>query len=156
MASEVEAVTTRVQSPDAPPTDTEPRFVAPDLIQIGAKGVPRLMGGKCASCGALSFPKRKVCGECLAMEIVDAPLSSEGVLYSYSLVHQAPKGWDLPYVLGYVDLPEGIRILSHIEGALDQLRVDGNVQLGVGRVGTDPVGNVLMSFIFKPGEGVPK
>ena len=25
------------QSPDAPPTDTEPRFAAPDLIQIGAK-----------------------------------------------------------------------------------------------------------------------
>lgn len=137
-------------------SDAEPHFVAPELIRIDAKGQPRLTGGKCKSCGALNFPKRHVCAECLGVEIEDTDLASEGTLYSYSVVHQAPKGWDLPYVIGYVDLTDGIRVLAHIEGAPDTLRMDGKMRLGVGRVGSDEGGKEIMSYVFKPAEGATK
>ena len=122
----------------------EPRFVAPDLIEI-AGGNPRLIAGKCKACGALSFPKAPVCAACLGDDIGTTPLASEGKLYSFATVHAAPKSWNVPYHLGYVDLTDGIRVLAHIEG---EPRIDSAVRLGLGRVGTAPDGTPLMSYVF--------
>jgi len=122
----------------------EPRFVAPELVETGS-GVLRLIAGKCQTCGTLSFPRAHVCAACLSQEIAVTHLANEGVLYSFATVHQAPKGWVVPYNLGYVDLPEGIRVLAHIEG---EPVIDGRVRLGVGRVGTGPDGTPLMSYVF--------
>ncbi|MGE0626964.1 MAG: Zn-ribbon domain-containing OB-fold protein [Hyphomicrobiaceae bacterium] len=127
----------------------ESQFVAPELVENGPQG-PRLVAGKCGKCGALSFPKAAVCPECLSEEITAAHLASEGMLYSFAVVHQAPKGWTVPYALGYVDLPDGIRVLAHIEGDAGALEIDSRVRLDVGRVGTDADGNPLMSYVFKP------
>lgn len=124
----------------------EPRFVAPDLIET-AGGMPHLVGGKCKACGALSFPKAPVCAECLGDEIGSMPLASEGRLYSFATVHAAPKSWNVPYHLGYVDLTDGIRVVAHIEG---EPKIDGAVRLGLGRVGTAPDGTPLMSYVFTP------
>ena len=145
--------------------DVEPRFVAPGLVDIATDG-PTLIAGRCKACGATSFPKAAVCTDCLSLDIATTHLGREGVLYSFSVVHQAPKGWTVPYTLGYVDLPEGIRVLAHIACApLDgspaarpdqpgaragEPAIDQKVRLATGRVGTGPAGEPLMSYVFTP------
>lgn len=131
-------------------SSAEPRFVAPELVEVDAAGTPHLVGGRCTPCRALSFPRAIVCSECLGQDISKAQLAREGVLYSYSVVHAAPRGWTVPYVLGYVDLADGIRVLAHIEGAREAVRIDAKLRLGTGRVGTDPTGAPLMSYVFIP------
>ncbi len=134
---------------DAAMAAAEPCFVAPELIDASG-GAPRLVAGKCKACGALSFPRAPVCAACLAQEIGVAHLASEGVLYSFATVHQAPRNWIVPYHLGYVDLTDGIRVLAHIDG---EPKINGRVRLGVGRVGTSAEGTPLMSYVFTPVSG---
>jgi uncharacterized OB-fold protein len=124
-----------------------PRFVDPELVALQG-GRLQLKGGCCKSCGALSFPKGQVCTQCLSLEIDDKILSGEGELYSYSRVHMAPKGWDVPYTVGYVDLAEGIRIFAHIDESASSVQIGGRVWLGEGRVGTAPDGAILKSYLF--------
>jgi uncharacterized OB-fold protein len=128
---------------------SEPHFVAPELVEVTSDG-PRLIGGRCGACGALSFPKASVCSACLSEDLTATHLSAEGRLYSFAVVHQAPKGWTVPYTLGYVDLPEGIRVLAHIEG---EPGMDRPVRLATGEVGTDTDGGALMSYVFATSSG---
>jgi uncharacterized OB-fold protein len=114
-----------------------------------------LKGGACRACGALSFPRAEVCAECLSLDVEDRLLSEEGELYSSSRVHMAPKGWDVPYVIGYVDLPEGLRVLAHIDDSHRDPRIGAKLRLSEGRVGVAPDGEVLTSYIFVPLEGAP-
>ena len=129
-----------------------PRFVDPELVSLEG-GRLQLKGGCCKSCGALSFPKGQVCTQCLSLEIDDKILSGEGELYSYSRVHMAPKGWDVPYTIGYVDLPEGIRIFAHIDESAGRAQIGARVRLGQGRVGTAQDGAILKSYLFAPVAG---
>lgn len=122
----------------------EERFVAPALIDASGPE-PRLAAGKCRACGALGFPKTAVCPACLSDEIGEAHLASEGTLYSFATVHQAPRNWTVPYHLGYVDLTDGIRVLAHIEG---EPKIGAEVRLGIGKVGTAADGATLMSYVF--------
>ena len=131
-----------------PLADAEPRFVAPALVERSAAGAPRLIGGRCAKCGALSFPRAAVCTECISEDIEKTEFAGEGRLYSYSMVHQAPKGWTTPYALGYVDLTDSVRVLAHIDVPESALEIDMPVRLSVGRVGTGPAGEPLMSYTF--------
>ena len=61
---------------------------------------------------------------------------------------RAPRGWRVPYALGYVDLPEDIRVLAHLGIPAEALRVDLPVLLDTGIVGTDEQGAPLQSYIF--------
>jgi uncharacterized OB-fold protein len=69
----------------------------------------------CPSCGATFYPPRRVCARCLA-ELEPAELSTKGVVYTYTVVHQAGPGFETPYTLVYVDLPEGVRVLGRLAG----------------------------------------
>lgn len=126
----------------------DPRFVAPELVRLDASGRPHLIGGCCKNCGALSFPSAEVCASCLSEEIEVVNLGDEGTLYSYSIVHQAPRGWTTPYALGYVDLPDDVRVLAHIDVPHAALAVEMPVRLSVGVVGSDDSGIPLMSYTF--------
>lgn len=131
---------------------SEPHFVAPGLVDASGPE-PRLIAGKCKACGALSFPKAVVCPACLSQDIAATHLASQGSLYSFATVHQAPKNWIVPYHLGYVDLADGIRVLAHIEGTP---RIEAKVKLGVGRVGTAADGTSLMSYVFTDTDGASR
>jgi uncharacterized OB-fold protein len=128
------------------------RLVAPDLVDRSG-GFLRLKGGACRVCQALSFPKAQVCAECLSLEIDDRALSAQGELYAFSRVHLAPQGWDVPYIIGYVDLPEGLRVLAHIDETHRAPHIGDTVSLGEGRVGADAKGNALTSYVFAPVNG---
>jgi benzoylsuccinyl-CoA thiolase BbsA subunit len=133
---------------NAEAASADPRFVAPNLVRVDASGKPHLVGGRCSKCDAFSFPRAAVCTSCLSEEIAAVDLADEGALYSYSIVHQAPKGWATPYALGYVDLPGDVRVLAHIDVPHEKIAIDMKLRLAIGVVGSDPSGAPLMSYTF--------
>ena len=103
-------------------------------------------------CGQKYFPPLEICPKCLAEgKMEKIKLSNQGNLYSYSIVHVAPKEFMPPYAIGYVDLPEGVRVLGQlITDDSVELKVDMNVQSELGRIGVDEQGNDVVSYKFRP------
>ncbi len=76
-------------------------------------------------------------------------LSPVGTLYTFSEVHIAPKGFATPYAVGYVDLPEGVRLFGQIEATAAQLQVGQQVAVTLGPVRSDAAGGPVISYKFK-------
>jgi uncharacterized protein len=113
-------------------------------------GAVRLHGSKCAHCGSVAFPPHPLCPGCGAQSGQDAvKLSPVGALYTFSEVHIAPKGFATPYVVGYVDLPEGVRLFGQIEGQAAELRLGQQVAVTLGWVRSDTSSRMVISYRFK-------
>ena len=72
---------------------------------------------KCAGCAAIRFYPRALCPACLSTETQYVRTSGRGTVYTFTVTHQnqAPGFRDgLPYVMAYVELDEGPRILTNI------------------------------------------
>jgi len=112
---------------------------------------PRLFGSRCNPCGQLSFPPRKVCSNCFSEEREIIPLSTDGKLYSYTIVEYPAPGLLGPYAIGYVDLPEGVRVFSILAGwDRKSLRVGMDVELTLGKFKDDKEGNEIVTYQFRP------
>lgn len=118
----------------------------------GPEEKPHLIGSLCERCQEHFFPKRAICPNCLSQEALqEVPLSTRGTLYTYSVVRAAPQGFEAPYVVGYVDLPEGIRLFAPIGPCQpSELKMGMEVELSISKVGRDSEGNPLMSYEFRP------
>lgn len=73
---------------------------------------PVLVGQSCAACGKIAFPRKRVCPVCFGDQLEDRALSTRGILHTYTCTHIGAPHLPSPYLLGFVDLPEGIRLLS--------------------------------------------
>jgi uncharacterized OB-fold protein len=85
--------------------------------------------------------------------VVEIPLSKRGKLASFTVAWAAPEGIKLPLTLGYIDLPEGVRILSMVtcsEPAKDALELGQDMDLVFEEIRIDEDGNHIMAFKFKP------
>jgi uncharacterized OB-fold protein len=114
---------------------------------------PRLLGGHCEQCRRYHFPAQSTCPYCAADGCAAAPLSDQGTLYLYTVVHNAPPGFrgTAPYGFGVVELPEGLRIISPLtEARLDALRIGMPVRLRVAPLFTDDDGREVLSYAFAP------
>lgn len=112
-----------------------------------------LIGSKCRSCGAVAFPKRMVCHKCLKDTVEEMPLGNRGKLASFVVAWAVPEGFKPPMMLGYIDMPEGIRLLSMITGceaSYDALELGQEMRLVFEPIRTDEDGNQVMAFKFKP------
>lgn len=95
----------------------------------------RLMGSKCKNCGEVSIGANAVCLNCGSDQIESTELSSEGVLWTYTIIRHKPPGDYLgpdpfqPFALGLVELPDGVRIMAPIEGGVDSLEIGAKVEL---------------------------
>jgi uncharacterized OB-fold protein len=113
-------------------------------------GAVRLHGSKCAQCGVVAFPPHPLCPACGADAGQDTvQLSPTGTLYSFSEIHIAPKGFATPYAVGYVDLPEGVRVFGQIDATVAELAVGQAVAVTLGPVRTDASGRMVTSYRFK-------
>jgi hypothetical protein len=82
-------------------------------------GRGELLLQRCRDCGAFQHRPRALCVSCLSDAIEWQRASGRGRVYSFTVTHQnqAPPFRDAtPYVLAYVELDEGPRLLSNIVG----------------------------------------
>jgi uncharacterized OB-fold protein len=89
-----------------------------------------LVGSQCRACGQASFPVAFVCFACLSGDLAPYLLPQHGALYTYTLVRVSPDR-DVPYAIGYVDLPDGLRVLAPLDIPEAELRCDLAVHLVV-------------------------
>jgi uncharacterized OB-fold protein len=127
-----------------------PEYFPADRPWQESEGVTFLVGMRCAACGTKAFPARPVCSKCNAESGLEpAPLSPRGTLYTYSEVHVAPKDFATPYVIGFVDLEDGVRVFGQVEGSAATLQPDQRVETTTGIVRRRADGTPVISDKFR-------
>jgi uncharacterized protein len=108
----------------------------------------RLMLQRC-ECGTYVWPVRTRCTTCWSDRLSWQPASGQGVLFAFSVVHQVyhPAFADeVPYNVCLVELDEGIRMYSTVQGAsAAELRVGMRL-----RVTFDALGDEITLPRFVP------
>lgn len=119
-----------------------------------AREVPHLLGSRCTHCAEVTFPKQHRCANCSSEEVEEIPLSSRGTLYSFTNVnYPVPDGYKgpVPYGVGMVELPEGVRLLAHLtESDPRKLRVGMDMVLVLDKLFAEDDGTEVVGFKFKP------
>ena len=123
---------------------------------VNREGGPRLIGSRCLECREIFFPSRNegFCTHCQAENFEEIQLSSNGKIYSYTIVMQRPPIYyrgDVPYAIGYVELPEGVRVETLFSTSdFEQLRIGLDVELVIERLHEDEQGNEVLTYKFRP------
>ena len=128
---------------------------------------PTLLGGRCTTCGSVSFPPPRSEGgscpdpRCSGDAFESVPLSRRGTVWSYTDARYQPpppyvppqgEGEDyVPFALAGVELAEGIVVLGQVaEGyGVDDVRVGSEVELVVEPLYADESGEKLV-WRWKP------
>ncbi len=129
----------------------DPRILT---LRFPEDGQPHLLGSRCSACGKVFFPQQSLCTECFKEgTLKECSLSTQGKLYAFTIVEReslAPKGFTVPYAYGYVELPEGVRVLSKIiDWKPETLRLDAPVEFVPEVLREDPSGQKVMGFRFR-------
>ena len=125
----------------------------PGELEVRPDGSGNQIGSRCSECGAHFFPVREACSGCLSSDLETVAFSTEGTLYTFSIVRQSTPAFEVPYALGYVDFPEGVRIMGQIGGIeLDQIKIGMPLVLSLEPFGEDEDGNPLTGYRFVPAE----
>ncbi len=94
------------------------RFAAPETREYWrAAAEGRLLVQKCQDCGAVQFFSWVSCIECSSSRLGWIEASGRGKVYSFTVIHRAPKPElrdKVPYVLALVQSDEGVRMMSNI------------------------------------------
>ncbi|MFN8638543.1 MAG: Zn-ribbon domain-containing OB-fold protein [Dehalococcoidia bacterium] len=105
--------------PDRP----QPRFPEPNTERYwNAVKEGKLTYQQCADCSTVVFTPRILCTSCGSSNLAWKDSKGEGKVYTYTVVRQnrnpafAPLG---AYVLAWIDLDEGFRMLSNVVGVAD-------------------------------------
>jgi len=83
----------------------------------------KIMGTKCKKCGALALPPRPICVACFGNEMEWFEFKGKGKLSAFTSIVVAPPamakegfGRNNPYVVGVVNLEEGVKAVARIVG----------------------------------------
>ncbi len=115
-----------------------------------------LLGSECPKCHEVGLGKRETCSNCGGANLVQIPLNRRGKLWTYTVIRHKPpgdyKGPDpfVPFGLGLVELPEGIRVLSPIQCAPERLKIGMELELEVYPHYLDENKNEVLAFRFRP------
>jgi hypothetical protein len=94
--------------------------VNPETRQFwAATAEGRLLLKRCLDCGSVIWYPRAICPECASLRTEWFQASGRGRVYSYTLNHRGQDAYSDagPYVLAYVELDEGPRMMTNIVGA---------------------------------------
>lgn len=108
-----------------------------------AKG--KLVLPRCQTCGHVIWYPRTFCPRCGSTDVEWIAASGRGTIYSYTVVRQSQGRFAgaVPYVLAYVELTEGPRVLTNITGEVDGLAVGDGVEAFFDAV---PTGGAILRF----------
>lgn len=77
---------------------------------------------RCLSCGAWIWCPRPDCAECGGERLEWSPVSGRGKVYSFTIIREVvgrgARGFEkeIPYVVAWIDLEEGPRLVSRVVG----------------------------------------
>jgi uncharacterized protein len=92
----------------------------------------RLTYQTCDDCARVVFYPRAHCPHCLGGRLTWQESRGEGTVYTYSVVRVSrdPRfAARVPYVVAWIDLDEGFRMMSNVVGDPDAVRVGDRVRL---------------------------
>ena len=96
---------------------------------------------KCRSCGKTFYYPRSFCPEDLSQDLEWVRCSGKGKVYTFTVTRQNQGAGfrdNLPYVMAYVELDEGVRMLAGIvDSDPQQLAVGAPVQVCFERIGDE-------------------
>jgi uncharacterized protein len=122
---------------------------------------PHLIGGKCTTCGVVSFPQADGCANCAGTDIEPFALASTGTLWTWTIQGFLPKNPPYagketakdfaPYGVGYIDLGD-VKVEARLTTAdPNVLQIGMPVELVIIPFTTDDDGNDVVTFAFAPG-----
>ena len=125
---------------------------------------PTLLGGKCTSCSAVTFPWQPSCSRCGTPDMARHELPRRGTLWTWTTQEFLPKEpyasgetdeTFRPYGVGMVQLGDEVRVEGRLTTAdPDVLRIGMEVELVIVPFRQDPDGSEVVVFAFSPvGEG---
>jgi uncharacterized OB-fold protein len=91
----------------------------------------KLLLPRCASCNTFIWYPRKFCPECSSFDVTWVEASGRGTIYSFTVNRRGQGDYrDMAYVLAYVELDEGPRMLTNIVDCdYDKVAVGQSVEL---------------------------
>jgi uncharacterized OB-fold protein len=116
----------------------------------------RLMGSRCNACGETLLGARVACPSCTGRDMESVTLGSRGTLFTYTVCRHRPpgdfRGGEVPYAVGLVTLPEGLRIIAPLVGNPDEigLHIGMPLELQVEPLYVDDQGLEVVAFKFRP------
>jgi len=135
-------------------SSTSPRFDLPTTDLETQPFWDGLKEGKflirhCNACGRDHYYPRPFCPTCWSDDVSWKEVSGRGKVYTYSVVHVndlPPFNERVPYVAAIVELDEGPRLMTNIEGVpFDELRADMAVV-----VEYKPISDDVTIPVFRP------
>jgi uncharacterized OB-fold protein len=109
-----------------------------------------LLGARCRSCGQVIFPARQTCPNCRSEDMEKVRLSGKGTLYSYTIVHMTSQHFEPPYAIGWVELPENVKVFSQLRGWQEHpLKTGMALDLGFESLWQDEEKDYI-GYVFRP------
>ncbi len=125
------------------------------FLKIPEQGEPYLEAHKCQNCGALFLGERRVCANCATRDRMQpVPLSNEGHLHVFSIVHRSFPGVEVPYVSAVVDLEGGGTVkgnLINVDPDPEKIAMGMPIEV-VYKIAPrkDADGNEYLTYYFQP------
>ena len=118
----------------------------------------RLMGSRCRRCAVPHFGIRAYCENCGTDELEQVEFGTRGSVYSFTIArfpppppYAGPTDPFVPYPIAWVDLPEGVRVLSTLTGCgAEEVEIGMSVELVVEKGWVDEQENEVLCYRFKP------
>jgi uncharacterized protein len=123
-------------------------YISPEVKEFwDATAEGRLTIPKCDDCGLYVWYPRPFCPACGSTNVTWTDVSGKGTVYTFTIVHRSgvPGFRDaMPYVIAYVELEEGPRVMTNIVGIEpDQITVGMPVSVVFSDTGS---GNAIFRF----------
>ena len=115
------------------------------------------LGSRCAGCGTAFFPQATRCPNpgCPGGELVRTELGRTGRLHSWTVqAYQPPALFAMgpwaPYVIGRVEIPEGLRVLAIVLADPEALRPELPLRLTTTALARDAAGRAQTTYAYRP------
>ena len=121
---------------------------------------PQLIGSRCPSCAAVTFPEQGSCPRCGKVEMERHLLPRQGTLWTFTTQDFLPKepyasGETMetfkPYGVGMVQLGDEVRVEGRLtESDVTKLQIGMEVELVVVPFRVDDDGTEVLTYAFEP------
>lgn len=91
----------------------------------------KLLLQHCDDCNQYIFYPRIICPHCFSDQLTWQETSGQGSIHSFTVVHKAPPQFqnETPFVVGIIELEEGVRMMSRIIGDPNEIAIDKKVSV---------------------------